>query len=139
MIKKNITNIIDLLVTLLNNVLFWKIKYYVKLTQQGKIDLEDVTTSHFISRTSQLCGKEIKFANTIQFGSSDPIEVLNFIWSVPFQVPHNIQEPIMIVWTPHFVLMRFPLDGELDFYSKNYDFYFIKKMTWSRHLFLFYF
>ena len=31
--KKNITNIIDLLVTLLNNVLFWKIKYYVKLTQ----------------------------------------------------------------------------------------------------------
>ena len=42
--KKNITNIIDLLVTLLNNVLFWKIKYYVKLTQQGNIDLEDVTT-----------------------------------------------------------------------------------------------
>ena len=21
----------------------------------------------------------------------------------------------MILWTPHFVLMRFPLDGELDF------------------------
>ena len=35
--------------------------------------------------------------------------------------------------------MRFPLDGELDFYLEN-DFYlFIRKMTWSRHLFLFYF
>ena len=63
--KKNITNIIDLLVTLLNNVLFWKIKYYVKLTQQGNIDLEYVTTSHFISRTFQLCDKEINLL--IQF------------------------------------------------------------------------
>ena len=34
--------------------------------------------------------------------------------------------------------MRFPLDDELDFYLKNY-FLFIKNLTWSRHLFLFYF
>ena len=40
---------------------------------------------------------------------------------------------------PAFRLMRFPLDGELDFYLKNYDFYLLRKMTWSRHLFLFYF
>ena len=39
---------------------------------------------------------------------------------------------------PAFRLMHFPLDGELDFYLKNW-FLFIKKMTWSRHLFLFYF
>ena len=45
-------------------------------------------------------------------------------------------------WSRHFVDLVFwlnvlPLDGELDFYSKN-DFIF-KKMTWSCHLFLFYF
>ena len=38
---------------------------------------------------------------------------------------------------PAFRLNELLLDGELDFYSKN-DL-FIKKMTWSRHLFLFYF
>ena len=38
---------------------------------------------------------------------------------------------------PVFLLMRFPLDGELDFYLKMI--LFIKKMTWSCHLFLFYF
>ena len=29
-----------------------------------------------------------------------------------------------MLWTPHFGLMRFPLDGELDFYLKN-DFYWL--------------
>ena len=43
----------------------------------------------------------------------------------------------IILWTPHFGSMRFPLDGELSFYFKN-DFYSLK-LTWSRHLFLFYF
>ena len=38
---------------------------------------------------------------------------------------------------PAFRLNELLLDGELDLYSKN-DL-FIKKMTWSRHLFLFYF
>ena len=38
---------------------------------------------------------------------------------------------------PAFRLMRFPLHSELNFYLKN-DLL-IKKMTWSRHLFLFYF
>ena len=38
---------------------------------------------------------------------------------------------------PTFRLNALSLDGELDFYSKNY--LFIKKMIWSRHLFLFYF
>ena len=42
------------------------------------------------------------------------------------------------LWTPHFRSMRFPLDGELDFYLKNWVLL-IEKMTWSRHLFLFYF
>ena len=37
---------------------------------------------------------------------------------------------------PAFWLMHFPLDGELDFEN---DFYCLEKMTWSRHLFLFYF
>ena len=32
----------------------------------------------------------------------------------------------VLLWTPHFMLMRFPLDGELDFYLKN-DFYLILK------------
>ena len=35
-----------------------------------------------------------------------------------------------------FRLMRFLLDGELDFYFEN-DFIYLK-MTWSRHLFLFF-
>ena len=36
--------------------------------------------------------------------------------------------------------MRFPLDGELDFfYFENLIFIDYLKMTWSRHLFLFYF
>ena len=38
---------------------------------------------------------------------------------------------------PTFLLDAFPLDDELVFYLKN-DLL-IKKMTWSRHLFLFYF
>ena len=38
---------------------------------------------------------------------------------------------------PRILAHTLPLDGELDFYLKN-DL-FIKKMTWSRHLFLFYF
>ena len=38
---------------------------------------------------------------------------------------------------PAFRLMRFPLDGELDSYFEN-DFTY-SKMTWSCHLFLFYF
>ena len=38
---------------------------------------------------------------------------------------------------PAFRLMHFPLDSELGFYLKNN--LLIKKMTWSRHLFLFYF
>ena len=40
---------------------------------------------------------------------------------------------------PAFRLMRFPLDGELDFYLKIWFFIDYLKMTWSRHLFLFYF
>ena len=43
-----------------------------------------------------------------------------------------------ITMDPAFRLMRFPLDGELDFNLKS-DILLIKKMTWSRHLFLFYF
>ena len=39
---------------------------------------------------------------------------------------------------PAFRLMRFPLDGELDFNLKNDFFIDYLKMTWSRHLFLFY-
>ena len=39
---------------------------------------------------------------------------------------------------PVFRLMRFPLDGELRFYFEKFDFI-DYKMTWSRHLFLFYF
>ena len=36
--------------------------------------------------------------------------------------------------------MHSPLDGELSILNlKNHGFLFIKKMTWSRHLFLFYF
>ena len=36
--------------------------------------------------------------------------------------------------------MRFPLDGELDFLIfEKLILLFEKKMTWSRHLFLFYF
>ena len=35
--------------------------------------------------------------------------------------------------------MRFPLDGELDFYFEKWFFIYCLKMTWSRHLFLFYF
>ena len=31
--------------------------------------------------------------------------------------------------------MRFPLDGELEFLFEKLWFLFIKKMTWSRHLF----
>ena len=52
----------------------------------------------------------------------------------------NIKHIIIKLWTPHFDLisMRFPLDGELDFYLKKIDFIY-SKMTWSRHLFLFYF
>ena len=47
-------------------------------------------------------------------------------------------------WSRHFVdpafrLMRFPLDGELDFDLKNWFFVDYLKMTWSRHLFLFFF
>ena len=38
---------------------------------------------------------------------------------------------------PYISAHALPLDSELDFYLKN-DL-FIKKMTWSRHLFLFYF
>ena len=45
----------------------------------------------------------------------------------------------MIVWTPHFGSMHSPLDGELDFDFEKLWFLFIKKMTWSRYLFLFYF
>ena len=39
-----------------------------------------------------------------------------------------IPSGVAILWTPHFGSMRFPLDGELDFYFiwKN-DFLFIKK------------
>ena len=44
----------------------------------------------------------------------------------------------MELWTPYFGSIRFPLDGELDFDLKN-DFLLVKRMTWSRHLFLFYF
>ena len=44
-----------------------------------------------------------------------------------------------MVVDPAFRLMRFPLDGELDFLFEKLIFYLIKKMTWSRHLFLFYF
>ena len=32
----------------------------------------------------------------------------------------------ILLWTPHFGSMRFPLDGELDFYLKNW-FLLIKK------------
>ena len=42
-----------------------------------------------------------------------------------------------ILVDPVFRLMRFPLDDELDFNLKMI--LFIKIMTWSRHLFLFYF
>ena len=35
--------------------------------------------------------------------------------------------------------MRFPLDGELEFYFEKLIFIDYLKMTWSRHLFLFYF
>ena len=36
--------------------------------------------------------------------------------------------------------MRFPLDGETRFFIIwKIDFYWLRKMTWSRHLFLFYF
>ena len=38
---------------------------------------------------------------------------------------------------PSFWLMRFLLDGKLDFYLKIN--LLVKKMIWSRHLFLFYF
>ena len=40
---------------------------------------------------------------------------------------------------PVFRLMRFPLDGELEFLFENFVFIDYLKMTWSRHLFLFYF
>ena len=32
-----------------------------------------------------------------------------------------------MLWTPHFGLMRFPLDGELNFYLKKLILYLIKK------------
>ena len=35
--------------------------------------------------------------------------------------------------------MRFPLDGELEFLFEKWFYLFKEKMTWSRHLFLFYF
>ena len=38
---------------------------------------------------------------------------------------------------PRILVYAFPLDGKLDFYFEN-DFI-CSKMTWSRHLFLFYF
>ena len=53
-----------------------------------------------------------------------------YIWS-----PKHLR----VLWIPHFGLMRFSLDGELDFYLKNWFFIDYLKMTWSRHLFLFYF
>ena len=40
---------------------------------------------------------------------------------------------------PAFRLMRSPLDGELDFLFEKLIFIYCLKMTWSRHLFLFYF
>ena len=39
---------------------------------------------------------------------------------------------------PAFRLMRLLLDGELNFYLKN-DFNYLRKLTWSHHLFLFYY
>ena len=51
---------------------------------------------------------------------------------------HNIKIiNIKILFEPHISAHALPLDGKLDFYLKN-DL-FIKKTTWSRHLFLFYF
>ena len=40
---------------------------------------------------------------------------------------------------PAFRLMRFPLDGKLDLDLKKKIFIDYLEMTWSRHLFLFYF
>ena len=96
MIKKKYYKYHRLVSYLIEQCFVLKDKILCKIDSTRKYWPRRCNNSHFISRTSQLCGKEIKFANTIQFGSSDPIEVLNFIWSVPFQVPHSIQEPIMI-------------------------------------------
>ena len=49
--------------------------------------------------------------------------------------------PCVLIWhtvDPAFRLMRSPLNGELYFYFEK-RFNWLKKMTWSRHLFLFYF
>ena len=43
------------------------------------------------------------------------------------------------VWTLHFGSTHFLLDGELDFCFRKNDLYWLRKMTWSRHSFLFYF
>lgn len=32
---------------------------------------------------------------------------------------------LVLVWIPHFGSMRFPLDGEFDFYLKKIDFYWL--------------
>ena len=40
---------------------------------------------------------------------------------------------------PKFLAHALPLDGELTFYFEKYFDFIFKKMTWSRHLFLFYF
>ena len=69
--------------------------------------------------------------------------IFYFIWGIWLQSSISKVTIRFVVFgrgivDPAFRLMRFPLDGELDFYLKNW-FLFIKKMTWSRHLFLFYF
>ena len=43
------------------------------------------------------------------------------------------------LWTPHFGSMRFSLNDEFDFLFWKIDFIWLWKLTWSRHLFLFYF
>ena len=70
-------------------------------------------------------------------------------WST-HQMPHLLHlkfklDPLNIPqWSRHFVdpafrLMRFPLDGKLDLDLKKKIFIDYLEMTWSRHLFLFYF
>ena len=78
------------------------------------------------------------------------VQPWNFTMWLKFSYPNSIdfQLGITISFTwipstnsvdPAFRLMRFPLDGELDFNLKNDFFIDYLKMTWSRHLFLFYF
>ena len=66
--------------------------------------------------------------------SWDRYSIYNKISLIHFQPKLNKEKCV----DPAFRLMRFPLEGELDFNLKIW-FLFIKRMTWSHHLFLFYF